>query len=95
MDSETELQKAILEALREIGCWVFRVNSGRYGKVWLAPEGTPDLCLPALGWMEVKLPGRKPSVAQQVWHKRAENEGVRVAVVHSVTEAISTYLAWR
>ncbi len=94
-DGEIALQRAIVEALQAMGCWVFRVNSGRSGKVWLAPEGTPDLCLPALGWMEVKLPGKKPSVAQEVWHKRAEREGIRVAVVHSVEEAVSTFLAWR
>lgn len=95
MNPETKLQADIVEALHRIGAWVFRVNSGRSGKVWLAPEGTPDLCLPAVGWFEVKMPGKKPNVAQFCWHERAKKEGVRVAVVHSVAEAISVYLSWR
>lgn len=67
MNPETKLSKAIADALRIRGHEVIRVQTGRVlvsrGKFkhWmhLAPEGTPDLCLPFVpGWLEVKLPER-------------------------------------
>ena len=51
--------------------------------------GLPDLCLPGLSaWLEIKLPGKALRPAQVVWHEKAKNEGVRVATVTSVQEAV-------
>lgn len=100
MASETELQSAIMKALKKIGIWCIRINSGRFqglkgGLVQGAEDGTPDLMLPALGFLEVKLPGEKLRESQKKWHARAEREGVRVAVVSSVGDAVRAARGWK
>lgn len=94
--SETELQRAILKALKQAGFWAFRVNTGgRQGRVKLAPPGTPDICLvhPS-GWLEVKLPGQGLTPAQGVWFDQALVYGVRAATVTSVADALAYAREW-
>lgn len=93
--SETKLQRVILDGLNAAGYWAFRVNSGMRGTVRLAPPGTPDICLPALGWMEVKDKEGKLRPAQVRWHERAAREGVRVAVVRSLADALRAAIEWK
>ena len=95
--TETDLQRAIMRALRTCGVWVIRTqSSGRSGprSVATGEPGMPDLYLPGLGHLEVKLPGGKVSEAQHEWHAKADRAGVRVAVVRSVSEAIKVAAAW-
>lgn len=100
--SETELSRSIRRALTQLGVWCIRVQAGvlplsiggaaRY--IHGAEPGTPDLCLPAIGWLEVKTAKGKLVPSQVVWHARAKREGVRVAVVRSVGEAVTTVRGW-
>lgn len=94
--SETDLQRTILEELSKAGYWAMRVNSGgRQGRVRLAPDGTPDICLIApYGWIEVKLPGKGLRPAQADWHAKAQRLGVRVAIATSAAEAIDVAGEW-
>ena len=98
--AETELSREIQKALEKVGVWVIRIQSGvvkvRRGYMQLAPKGTPDLLLPAYGaFLEVKMPGEKPTKPQQEWHERARREGVRVEVVSSPAQAVNFALSWR
>ena len=102
--SETALSRSIRLALSALGVWVIRVQSGvlavaytptRIHRVHCAEPGTPDLCLPALGWLEVKTARGEPSRVQLAWHNRAAREGVRVAVVRSVSEAVAVARKWQ
>lgn len=96
MIGETELSRAIQDALESIGCLVVRVNSGaargaggHYMR--LARAGTPDLWVCRLGWhgwIECKLPGEEPSPKQLAWHLAARASGARVEVVRSVEQAL-------
>lgn len=95
--SETDLSRAIQDALALAGVVVARTQAGRVrargGWVHLAPEGWPDLTgyLPPHGRMlalEVKRPGEKPSPAQVEWRAKALTAGVLAAVVHSPQEAL-------
>ena len=102
--SETALSKAIREALILRGFIVERIQSGmlpvRYGNethwVHCASSGTPDLWCSVAGggFLEVTVPGKKPSSVQREWHRRAEKHHVRVAVVDSVREALAVVRAW-
>lgn len=101
--SETGLSRMIRAGLAAIGVWAIRVQSGmlrvaagpRTYIVKLAEAGTPDLCLPALGWLEVKTQDGALSPSQVAWHARAAREGVRVAVVRSVGEAVAVARSWQ
>lgn len=91
--SETDLSRDIQRTLAKLGIWCIRVQSGkvrvRGGWMQLAEEGTPDLCCPALAlWLEVKTLAGEPKPSQVAWHARAKREGVKVAVVRSISEAI-------
>jgi hypothetical protein len=101
--SETDLSRSIRLALATLGVWVIRVQAGTipalYGAtrryIHCAAPGTPDLCLPALGWLEVKTDAGEPSPVQLAWHTRAAREGVRVAVVRSVEQAVRVVREWQ
>lgn len=102
--SELELTSAILVALKRIGAWPMRVNSGRArrggGVIQLAEIGTPDILLVGPGpvsgsWLEVKTTTGALRPEQVAWHERAARMGVRVAVVRSVEQAVRTVQAWR
>jgi hypothetical protein len=101
-ETETVIQAAIVRALRARGVWVIRtgVSTKRGGGSAQAGEGgMPDLCLPRFGWLEVKKgKGRRDagrlSMAQQNWHAKARAQGVRVAVVSTVADALAIVAAW-
>lgn len=96
--SETDLQRAIIKALKTMGVWVIRtaVNRNRSGLgIRTGEPGMPDLYLPGLGHIEVKLPGRDLDPDQVVWHRRAQAMGVNTGVAHSPTEAIQLVHQWR
>jgi len=101
--SETDLSRSIRLALATVGVWVIRVQSGtipalysgRRRYIHCAEPGTPDLCLPALGWLEVKTTQGELSPEQVAWHARAAREGVNVAVVRSVDAAVRTARGWQ
>jgi hypothetical protein len=96
---ETKLSRAIREQLTKCGFMVERIQSGkvkvRRGWMYLASKGTPDLHLVGLGWLEVKRPGEEPDDEQLRWHAQARGRGARVAVVHSVAEAVELARVWR
>lgn len=95
--SETELQKAIVRALRQNKVWVIRTQvSGRRGprSVATGEPGMPDLYLPGKGHLEVKHGDGKLSDDQLAWHRKAARAGVRVETVRSVSEAISVVAQW-
>jgi len=97
--SETDLSRSIRLALTTLGIWVIRVQAGihrvRGGTLHCAEPGTPDLCLPGLGWLEVKAQGGALEASQVAWHQRATREGVNVAVVRSVSEAVQVVREWK
>ena len=96
--SETDLSRSIRKELTKLGVWVIRSGvSAKRGKggTHSGEPGQPDLCLPALGWLETKTRRGEPSPDQLKWHARAARSGVRVAVVRSVSEAISTVREWQ
>ena len=98
--SETELSKAIRDALTRRGFWVERVNAGKtkVKRGWLygAAIGTPDILViaPVYGWLEVKVELGKLSPEQVTWHDRARNFGIHVEVVRSVEGALRTVEGW-
>jgi hypothetical protein len=103
--SETALSKSIRKGLAAIGVWTIRVQSGVIeaipykGKrrfIHCAEPGTPDIFCPTLSlWLEVKTPKGRLTPEQKKWHARAQREGIRVAVVHSLAEAIEAVRAWQ
>lgn len=104
MKPETELQTAIVKALRQMGVWVMVMNvTKRRGKrgVNCGEPGMPDLCIVSLhagvnnsGWLEVKLPGGKLDPEQVAWHQRAQERGIHVGVARSVSEAVAIVQSW-
>jgi hypothetical protein len=96
--SETKLSKSIRGALTAQGVWVIRIGtSNKRGKNYAksGEPGIPDLCLPALGWLEVKLPGKPLQADQVAWHAKARKLGVNVEVAHSVLEALTIVSMWK
>jgi len=105
--SETDLARGIRQALVAKGCKLVRVQSGTvplsYGGkvrfVHLAPKGTPDWLViregPVYTWLEIKLEGKELNREQQAWHEWAVSLGIRVATVHSITEAIRAVFSAR
>ena len=96
--TETELSAGIRSALDAIDIPTERIQSGsvrvRGGHMQLASKGTPDILTP-YGMLEVKLPGESPSPEQTAWHNRWRKLGMRVGVVRSVAEGVTTVLGWR
>lgn len=95
---ETQLQTAIVAALRQMGIWVIVMNvTKRRGKrgVNCGEPGMPDLWT-EYGWLEVKLPGDGVvSADQRAWHDKARRRGVRAAIVDSVGQAVDQVLVWQ
>lgn len=96
--TETQLQAAIVRALKRIGFWVIRTQvTGRRGarSVATGEPGMPDLYLPGIGHLEVKLPGARIEDAQLEWHERARKKGVWVYVARDVVETLDAVRARR
>lgn len=99
--TETDLVRAILDALRTLKVWSWRTNAGTFngGKVRGAPAGTPDVLgvLPGgfLFGLEAKTERGKLSQSQLDWHETARFQGVRVEVVRSVGHAVATVARWK
>ena len=92
VDSEADIQRRILVACCDLGIVAWRTNSGRKGRVLLAPAGTPDIIgyLPGgrmLG-IEVKRPGETMHTSQIEWHARASAAGVACVCVDNLRDAI-------
>ena len=73
---------------------ILPVGGGRYF-VHCAPAGTPDRCLPGLGWIEVKKPGGKLSKEQLEWKAWAERIGINYACVDNVADGVAAALRWK
>jgi hypothetical protein len=96
--SETQLSASIRGALEATGVWVIRmgVNMKRGKRGTQSGEpGMPDLLCPAYGWLETKVDEGKLSPGQRIWHDKAARNGVRVAVVRSVHEALMQVSLWK
>jgi hypothetical protein len=104
--TESELQKAVCEALRRVGCGVtvnVVVRKGR--RATGGGKGSADLLVAIPGarprwaevvWMELKLPKTgRVSPEQEAWHAEQRSFGMRVEVVRSVTEALAIVNAIR
>ena len=100
--SETDIQRAILDALAAIGAFAFRTNSSkgavkvRGGWVTLCPPGTPDILIvvPPRGrllGLEVKTAKGEERESQLAWASRARGLGAGVETVRSVAEAVEAY----
>ena len=88
---ETALQKRIQVALERLGIWVIpmAVTGKRSNRsVRTGEPGLPDLCLPTLGWLEVKIGKNDLSEDQKLWHVKARDHGVWVETVYTVEDAI-------
>lgn len=95
--SETELQKAIVKALEQIGCVPLRIQSGSIGvgnrRIRCARAGTPDLCVLCpegeTVWLEIKLEKGKLAKSQVEMHALMRVLGHNVCVARSVSEALA------
>ena len=97
--TEAALQAACLDGLRKLGIWGIRmgvsVRSGKRGRAQSGEPGMPDLCLPGLGWIEVKQPGETLNEDQLAWHLKAKKHGLRVKTVYNVADCLGTANLWR
>ena len=103
--TETELVKAILEALAAHGIWAWRNNTGGLkrekddGSTAYVPfnqPGAPDILgvVPINGKLlaiEVKRPGWKPTTAQWEWLLKAQQDG---AVAFWTDDLVGHVLRW-
>ena len=100
---ETQISKAIRDALKKQGWRVERVNAGMVkvagGFMHLASKGTPDsLCMKTgslWGWLETKTAIGKLNEHQVLWHAWAKDAGINVAVVRSAEEALAAVEKWK
>lgn len=86
--TERDLQAKIIRAIRDRpGWWVVKYHQdGRY-----AMAGVPDVLACYAGRLvalEVKMPGKKSSLLQQVQQRRIASSGGVVAVVDSLDKAL-------
>lgn len=98
MNPETLIQTEILNGLKRVGIWAFRVGVvKRRGKATskanAGEDGTPDIWT-EYGWMEVKVPGKPLREDQREWHARANRRGIRVGVVESLADAFRLACSW-
>lgn len=99
--SESQIQTQIINFLRYRGYYVQRMNSGAMRDrnnrlVRMARAGTPDIMafrqrgnrfrFVELLFIEVKVPGNKPTPLQQAVMEELEEHGARCIVAHSVEE---------
>lgn len=108
--SETQLVRAVLDALAAKRVWAWRCNSGALilgrgtsAERFLrgAPKGSPDVLgvVPGsrgqLFGIECKSPTGKQNANQKQWELRAEQHHVRYGVARSVSDALELIEAWR
>lgn len=102
--TETDLARAVLQALERRRIWAWRVNSGdrKIGRSIIrgAPSGTPDILVVLapegrLGGLECKAPKGKQRPSQEQWEAKAKEHGVGYALVRSVGEALRAVEEWR
>lgn len=100
---ESDLQRAILAALKASGVWVMRLNTGSWvleqngkrSRIRMAEPGTPDiLVLKPYGFLEVKTKQGRIGMSQVRWHNKASEHGVRTAIVRSIGAALRTVKIW-
>ena len=97
---ETTRQARIVAALRKAGHVVHRLHSGkvkvRGGWMVLEPEGTPDLLLPGVAYLETKTPTGRLSAAQEAMHAKLQRATkLPVFVVRTAAEALERAGVWR
>lgn len=106
--SESDLVRAVLQALTLRRVWAWRVNSGvtviGSGKskrvIRGAPAGSPDIMLVVpgtlgrLGAVELKTETGRLRASQQRWHDKASRMGVACGVARSVGEAMALVDLW-
>lgn len=94
---ETQLARAVVEAVEALGVPIIRIQSGKVplrGRwMHLAPRGTPDFWTP-LGWLEIKTNDGELSEAQKLWKSQAEHWGVRVATIRDAQTAVTVVGQW-
>lgn len=106
--SETQLVRAVLDALSARGYWNWRVNSGatviksaKYGDRFLsgAPKGSPDIFVVLRGGklagIECKTATGKQNPNQKAWEQKAAKHGVRYGIARSVSDALALVDAWQ
>ena len=79
---ERDIEKALVAAVKARGGEVRKV-------VWQGRKGAPDrvVMLPgALIWVELKAPGKTPTLLQQREHAKMRRMGQRVIVVDSLEQ---------
>lgn len=92
--SETDIKKAITDALEAAGYIVTRTAAGGYrGRTKGCKKGTPDIHVVIPGgrscWMEVKASGKeKPTKAQVAFMDRARSQGAYACVVWNHSNAM-------
>lgn len=88
--TETDIKRAITDALEACGAIVIRMNAGRVrNNVHMAPKGTPDLL--AIGrhrtyWIEVKKPGETLRSAQEEMIQKLRERGHEVVVATGIDD---------
>ena len=97
--SETQLSKAIADALALVGVYSDRLNAGRWKvqQSWVhgCRKGTPDRFALVNGHMvflEVKRPGKKADPHQLERHAELRSHGATVLVVDDVADAVAAVL---
>lgn len=96
--SESALTAAVLRALGQLpGVTVWRCNSGRRGRVHLAPAGTPDVIGYLRGGRFIGIETKashgdectcRSCTAQRAWAARAKACGVIYARVRTLDQAV-------
>jgi hypothetical protein len=104
--SETDLVRNVIAALKAKHVWAWRANSGTTvlsdgpsrRVIKGAPAGTPDILVVLPGGrlcgLECKVGNGKQRPTQVLWQRKAERNGVRYAVVRSVSEALRAVEIW-
>lgn len=101
-NTETPIVTTILDALKAMGIWAWRQNSGRVkargGWFYGAPKGAPDIQGTLDGrafGIEVKTATGEQRKSQLAWQAMAQRHGVKYGLARSVREAVELVREWR